>query len=86
LCEAEQGLLEDGHLEPVDDCPAVFFGFDQPGILEHGKMGGHGGFGDGKMVGQLTGGHGALAQELEHAAAGRIGKSFEDAVHESIFS
>ena len=64
LREAEQRVLEDGHLEPIDDCPAVFFGFDQPRILEHGKMGGHGRLGDGKMVGQLTGRHRPFAQQL----------------------
>jgi hypothetical protein len=41
-----------------------FFGFDQPRILEHGKMGGHGRLGDGKMVGQLTGRHRPFAQQL----------------------
>jgi hypothetical protein len=27
--ENRRSILEDGHLEPVDDCPARFFGFDQ---------------------------------------------------------
>ena len=49
-------------------------------------MGGHSRLGDGKMVGQLTGRHRPFAQQLQHAAARWIGKSFEHAVHESIFS
>src|SRR5687768_4596412 len=42
LGEAEQRLLEDRHHQAVDDGPAGFLGFDEPGLLQHGEMGRHG--------------------------------------------
>jgi len=81
LSKAEQRLLEDRHHQPVDDGPAGFFRFDEPGLLQHREMGRHGRLGHGEVVRQLARRHRPLAQQLQHATAGWIRKRLEHLVH-----
>ena len=61
LGKAEQRLLQDRHHQPVDDRPAGFLRFDEPGLLQHGEMGRHGRLRHGEVIRQFSRRHRPLA-------------------------
>jgi hypothetical protein len=65
---------------------AGLLGVDQVGFLQHREMRRHRRLGDVELVAQLARAHRPLAQQLQHAAAGGIGKGSEHLAHDVTFS
>ena len=78
----EQPVLQDRQLQSVGDRGALLVGIDEVGLTEDTEVSRHRGLGQVELSGQLASRHRALAQELKHAAAGRVGQRFEDSVHD----
>lgn len=79
--EAQEGILEHRHLDPIRDGASVLLGVNETRRLEDGEVGGHSGLGDVEVLGELAGGHRPAAEELEYGAPGRVGEGFEDGAH-----
>jgi hypothetical protein len=59
---------------------------DEVGLLQHREVRRHRRLGDIELVAELPCAHRPVAQELQHAAAGRVGKGLEDIAHDSMIS
>jgi hypothetical protein len=62
VCESEQGVFEDRHLQALGDGRAPLVPVDEVSLTQDRKMPGHRGLRDVEMLRQLTRGHGARAQ------------------------
>ena len=74
-------VLEHGHVELIDDLLAHSSGDDEVRMPEHGEVPGDGGPGGVKVLGDLAGGTGPVAQEAEDVPAGGVGEGAEGFVH-----
>ena len=79
--ETQQRVLEHGEPDPVDHRLSGFLHLHQPRFAQHREMRRHRGLGEIEMLRQFARRHRPVAQELQHAAARRIGKGLEDRVH-----
>jgi len=79
--KAQQRFFQHRQVEPVGDAGAGLGGGHQLGITQHLEVGGQGGLAQGEAVGQFTGRHVTLAQQLQDAAPRRVAQGFEDLVH-----
>jgi len=86
LGKAEQRLFEHRQFQVIDDGLAGLLDMDEAGFPQHCEMRRHGRLGDVKVVAKLARAHRSGLQQLQDAAAGRVGKGFEYGVHDSIFS
>lgn len=86
LAEGEERIFQDGKLQAIGDAPAFLEGVDQPGLTQNIEVSGHGRLGHVKPIRDRARRHRPLSEQFEDLPARGIGESFENRVHEMMFS
>ena len=74
-------VLEDAHVELIDDLLADASGGDELGLAEDGEVARDGGPGGVEVLSDLARGAGSVAKEPQDVAARRIGEGAEGGIH-----
>src|SRR6185369_14341276 len=84
--KAEESFLEDGHIQSIGNRRLVFFGHDQARLAQDAEVARQRRLGEIKMLRDFASSHLPLAQQLQDAAAGRVGQCFEYLIHVLYFA